>query len=217
MARPGCRIGWAAAALALALAAQGAAPQDAAALDRFLDGLHTLRLSFSEIVTDAQGHRTEQAGGELLVVRPGKFRWETKPDNEAGSGQLLVADGRNVWYFDRDLDQVTVKPMDSALSATPAMLLSGGTDLHGAFTLSGDGRHDGLDWVRVQPKSAAADFRTALLGFSGSDLKRMILKDKLGQTATLTFTRSERNASIDPAAVSFTPPAGADVIGTPSP
>jgi len=43
----------------------------------------------------------------------------------------------------------------------------------------------------------------------------MILKDKLGQTATLTFTRSQRNLPVDPAQVSFTPPAGADVIGKP--
>ena len=38
----------------------------------------------------------------------------------------MVCDGTNLWFFDRDLQQVTVKPVDAALTATPAMLLSGG-------------------------------------------------------------------------------------------
>jgi hypothetical protein len=45
----------------------------------------------------------------------------------------------------------------------------------------------------------------------------MVLKDKLGETATLAFERSERNAPVAASDVSFTPPAGADVIGTPVP
>ena len=184
-------------------------------LDRFLAGLHTLELTFTEEVNDAQGHRTEQAQGELTVVRPGRFRWDTRPGADNGEGQLLIADGHNLWYYDRDLQQVTVKPMDAALSATPAMLLSGAADLQSSFQITAEGPSSGLDWVRVEPKSASADFRTAYLGFSGDTLKKMILKDKLGQTATLTFTRSQRNLPVDPAQVSFTPPAGADVIGKP--
>ncbi len=43
----------------------------------------------------------------------------------------------------------------------------------------------------------------------------MILEDKLGQTATVAFDRVERNGSVTPQEVSFTPPAGVDVIGKP--
>ena len=43
----------------------------------------------------------------------------------------------------------------------------------------------------------------------------MILEDKLGQTATIIFQKIARNAPVAPAEVSFTPPAGVDVIGTP--
>ena len=74
--------------------------------------------------------------------------------------------------------------------------------------------YDGL--VRVAPRSAEADFRDALLGFSGNELRRMILQDKLGQTATLIFDRAERNASVSASEVSFSPPAGTDVIGVPA-
>ena len=43
----------------------------------------------------------------------------------------------------------------------------------------------------------------------------MILEDKLDQTATIVFEKVERNGPVNPAEVSFTPPAGTDVIGTP--
>src|SRR4051812_40371814 len=75
-------------------------------LDQFLDNLHTLRASFSQVVLDAQGHEIEHGEGTLLVRRPGRFRWEYTPDGEGP--QLLVADGTNLWFYDRDLQQATV-------------------------------------------------------------------------------------------------------------
>jgi outer membrane lipoprotein carrier protein len=191
------------------------AAEPTTALDRYLDGLHSLRVSFSQSITDAQGHETDRSSGEFLVLRPGRFRWEVRPSS-GGSGQLLIADGKNLWYYDRDLEQVTVKPMSAALSATPAMLLSGTGDVRTSFAINEDGKRDGLDWVRVAPRSAEADFRDALLGFSGNELRRMILQDKLGQTATLIFDRAERNASVSASEVGFSPPAGTDVIGVPA-
>jgi outer membrane lipoprotein carrier protein len=183
-------------------------------LDRFLDGLRSFQASFSQTVTDVHGHAEEQSTGKLLVLRPGKFRWEIHPSGEGGAEQLVVDDGRNLWFYDRDLQQVTVKPAGAALTATPAMLLSE-ADAVDEFLIQSAGAKSGLEWVRVVPKAADADFRDALLGFAGSELKRMILKDKLGQTATLDFEQTERNVPVASSEVSFTPPAGADVIGTP--
>jgi len=203
-------------ALLAQLALCGApAAEQTTPLDRYLDGLRSLRVSFSQSVTDPQGHETDRSSGEFLVLRPDRFRWDVRPSTGA-SGQLLVADGKNLWYFDRDLQQVTVKPMSAALSATPAMLLSGTGDVRGSFDVRADGKRDGLDWVRVTPRTAEADFRDALLGFSGKELRRMTLKDKLGQTATLVFDRAERNAPVTASEVSFAPPPDADVIGVPA-
>lgn len=185
-------------------------------LDRYLDGLKTLRVSFSQSITDSAGRKTDQSTGALVVSRPGKFRWEIHGKSAGAAAQLLVADGRNVWFFDPDLEQVTVKPMDAALSATPAMLLSGGADVRSAFEISNEPASGGLEWVRVAPRAAEADFREALLGFGAGELKRMILKDKLGQTAVLEFDHTRRNAPVKQDEVSFTPPKGADVIGTPT-
>jgi outer membrane lipoprotein carrier protein len=213
--------------------APAAAEAKAAAtpLDSYLDNLRTLRATFLQTLADPHGREIDRATGTLIVSRPGKFSWEIHPQkaveggagtdkasSPAGSsntGQLMVCDGVNLWFLDRDLDQVTVKPVDAALSATPAMLLSGAVDVRKSFSVTPAGERMGLTWVLVEPRGAEADFRSALFGFAHDDLKRMILEDKLGQTATIIFEKIERNAPVPASEVSFTPPAGADVIGTP--
>lgn len=187
-------------------------------LDTYLDHLKTLRATFVQTVADAQGRETDRSTGTLIVLRPGRFSWAIHPQSSGGvpsEGELMVADGRNVWWLDRDLDQVTVRPVDAALSATPAMLLSGTVDLRKRFTVTPAGQREGLDWVLVEPKSTDADFRSALFGFDRGALKRMILEDTLGQTVTILFQHTVRNGPVSPKEVSFTPPPGTDVIGKP--
>jgi len=192
-------------------------------LERYLTGFDTLRAAFHQTVVDGQGKQTDSGSGTLLVQHPGKFRWDYRPDAEgtgaaagAGAGQLMLADGTNLWFYDRDLAQVTVKPAAAALSATPIMLLSGDlAALTRSFTLSALPAKDGLQWVRVTPLKADAEFSRADLAFAGNELRRMVISDRLGQTVTLEFTQSARNAKVAAGELSFTPPKGVDVIGTP--
>jgi outer membrane lipoprotein carrier protein len=197
-----------------------AASQAPTPLDRYLEHLKTLRVSFLQTVADAQGAEVGRSSGTLIVERPGKFRWEIQPQaagNATSGGQVMVADGRNLWYYDRDLQQVTVRPMTAALSATPAMLLSGTVDVRQHFTETSAGKRDGLDWVYVEPRSTEADFKSALFGFDAQGtLQRMILEDKLGQVVTIIFQDVQVNVAVPDGALTFTPPAGADVIGTPA-
>ncbi len=209
----------------LLLAATLARADAGSALDRYLQGFTSLRTDFTQTVTDAHGAKLETGTGTLLVQRPGRFRWDYQPGahpgggpDAQGSGQLLVADGRNLWFYDRDLAQVTVKPVASVLSPTPVMLLSGSTaDLQAHFQFSAVPAHDGLAWVGVVPQDAAADFNRAELGFDGDALRSMVIHDRLGQTVRVDFQHGVRNARIDAALFTFTAPAGVDVIGTPEP
>ena len=203
------------ASLALVSAAQAQTP-----LDTYLTHLKTLRAEFEQTVTDGKGVEVQKAQGTLVIVRPGRFRWELTPDGS--SPQLMVADGKNLWFYDRDLEQVSVKAATAALTATPAGLLSGDGNIRELFTVAPAGRKDGFDWVLVTPRQSDADFREARLGFGTGlrqegELKRMVLKDKLGQTVRLEFFKSERNPPVAESEVKFTPPSGADVIGTPTP
>lgn len=221
-ARAGRAIGVVVAALlALGLhapaSAQGAAA--ATALDRYLDGLVSWRADFTQSTVDARGKRRPAQDGTLVVQRPGRFRWEIRA---AGASvmtpdQVMVADGRNLWFYDRDLEQVTVKPTGGALTATPAMLLAGTVPLREAFTVTATGRRDGLDWVRALPRGVDAEFREARFGFAGLELRRLEIDDRLGQRVVLAFRGGQRNPALPQGVLRFDPPAGADLIGKPLP
>jgi len=202
---------------ACAVATAAAGEVAATPLERYLDGLTTWSAKFQQSVTDAHGRKVGEGSGRFLVVRPGRFRWESAPAGVSGAAQLLVSDGRNLWFYDRDLEQATVKPLLQAMPQSPAMLLAGGTGLKEAFDVRSDGRHDELDWVVVLPRDKASDFREARFGFRDRELARLEIVDKLGQRSTLKFTDVQRNPVVDPSEVRFQPPMGTDVIGKPLP
>jgi chaperone LolA len=188
---------------------------DSTTLDAYLAGLSTWSASFTQSAVDASGKTLVGGSGKLVIVRPGKFRWESTPDGASDAAQLLIADGLNLWFLDRDLEQATVKPLADALPQSPAMLLAGGADLRGAFNVQDDGRRGGFDWVRVEPRDAASDFREAQFGFRGGELARLVIVDKLGQRSTLAFKDVKRNVAVDPKLTEFELPEGVDLIGKP--
>ncbi len=182
-------------------------------LDRYLDGLSSWQAEFAQTVVDSRGKQRVAETGRFIVRRPGQFRWETG----SGPAQTMVADGRNLWFYDRDLEQVTVKPARSALTVTPAMLLVGGINLRDHFEITNLPKSMGVEWVAVKPRGADAEFRSARLGFVGNDLRRMEIEDKLGQKTALVFSKTQRNATLAADTFVFQSPPGADLIGTPVP
>jgi len=177
-------------------------------LANFVNQTKGLKAQFSQTVTDRNGRKTQESSGTLFFSRPGKFRWVyQKP-----YAQLLVGDGKRLWIYDEDLDQVTVRKLDLAIGDSPAALLAGENDIEKRFNLKDVGSKNGLDWVEAAPKSSGGSFEVVLLGFRGDNLQAMELKDSFGQTTLLRFSNLERNPSLGGSLFRFSPPKGADVI-----
>jgi outer membrane lipoprotein carrier protein len=158
----------------------------------------------------AGGDAAEKAAGRLYLQKPGRFRWDYREPNE----QLIVSDGTNVWLFDQELEQVTVKPIDESLATTPALLLAGKAGVAESFTVSDAGTREGIDWILLVPKRADTDFLEFRLGFVRGELRAMELKDKLQQNTRIEFSDVKRNARLGAELFTFKPPDGVDVIGT---
>jgi outer membrane lipoprotein carrier protein len=148
----------------------------------------------------------EISSGSFAFSRPGKFRWEVKFE------QLMVADGEKLFFFDKDLNQVTVKGLQDAVGASPALLLFGGTDLEKAFTLSALPSKDSVEWLEALPKSKEAGFDRIILGFAAGVPAQMEVRDAFNRVTSFTFQSVERNAKIDAEQFRFVAPKGADVI-----
>jgi outer membrane lipoprotein carrier protein len=177
-------------------------------LEHALQGLAGLRAGFRQTVTDAQGETVEAADGTVSLSRPGRFRWEYREP-----AQLIVSDGTTVWFYDVELAQVTIRPAAETLAGSPALLLSGASDLSAEFDIADGGESDGLAWTRLMPRSEQGDFRELRVGLSDGTLRRMTLVDRLGQTTRLEFEHIERNPRFDASTFRFSPPPGVDVVG----
>ena len=198
------------------VAAIAAAATPDTALDRFLGGLQNLQSEFTQETRDARGKLVESGKGQLVVQRPGRFRWEFRANgSSADGGQLMIADGKNLWFYERELAQVTVREATAALGATPVVLLSGtASEIQATFTISRLANRDGLERVAIVPRNSSADFSRAEIGFKGQILATMEINDKLGQSVRMKFTRAIRNKPLAAALLSFVVPPGVDVIGT---
>jgi outer membrane lipoprotein carrier protein len=191
------------------LAGAGQQQGAVADLNGFFDGLHSLSADFQQVVRDPDGKLVQQSTGTVLLARPGRFRWTY----ETPYSQILVGDGRHVWIYDPDLEQVTVRPFQSTLGDTPAAALTSDRPLKDDFSLRDMGERDGLSWVELTPHKPNTTFAHIRIGLAKQELAAMELVDNLQQTTRLKFLAVKRNPDVPRDAFVFEPPPGVDVIG----
>jgi outer membrane lipoprotein carrier protein len=178
-------------------------------LQNYTGSLKTLRAKFTQTLFDEKMRQVEVASGEFYLQKPGKFRW----DYQQPYRQQIVADGKVLWMYDPELEQVTVRPLAEALGAAPIALLTGEQPLQEQFKIVELGVIDGREFLQLEAKVKDTDFGFMLLAFGERGLEAMELKDKLGQVTRIEFIDPVFNKDIAPAVFNFKPPKGADVIG----
>lgn len=179
-------------------------------LNAFTKGLKGLDGQFTQQVYDAKGKLKESSSGRVALSAPRLFRWEyAKP-----YPQLIVADGRKVWVYDPDLQQVTVREQGSEEQNSPLSALIDPAKLDQQFNVKESGVVDGLQWLTLTPKSEGdASFQTARLGFGKAGLVRMDVVDAVGQNTRINFSGWKRNPAFAGATFKYTPAKGVDVVG----
>jgi outer membrane lipoprotein carrier protein len=198
--------------LLLAAATVFAGSAQAAALDQFKTFVASTKAARGEFTQTQQRKNSAKpqppSSGTFVFARPGKFVWTyTKPYE-----QLLQADGDQLYIYDKDLNQVTIKKLGDALGSSPAAILFGSNDLEKNFTLKEAGARDGLEWLQAIPKSKDTAFESVSIGLRNGLPEAMELKDTFGQTSVLVFKNFEKNPSLSATQFKFTPPKDADVI-----
>ena len=182
-----------------------------ALVNAFVNDVVTFTADFEQSLIDPDGRMLEKTSGTLEIQRPGRFRWVYEEPYE----QWLVADGANIWSYDVDLEQVTVKSQADALANTPALLLGGSGEAMEQFEHGGSFVESGLTWVRLLPIDTESGFRRVELGFDDGRLSRMVFLDNLEQTTVVVLKNVAVNAPIDAARFQFTVPDDVDVVGKP--
>lgn len=178
-------------------------------LRTFVQKAQTFKAVFSQTLLNKNIQVMQEATGVMMFERPGKFRWTYEKPYQ----QLIVGDGRKVWFYDQDLNQVTVRRLDVAIGSSPAALLAGSSTIERNFDLTEIEVDDEMEWLEAIPKTKESSFELIRMGFSKKgELREMVLRDNFGQFTLLVFTDLETNPILDPDLFQFTPPKGADVI-----
>lgn len=181
------------------------ANSDADTLATKLKRLDTFSGQFQQTLVDANGDTLQESSGDFLLKRPGYFRWETKDPFP----QLLVSNLKEIWLYDEDLEQVTIRQYNEDISRTPALLLGGNVDnITAHYTVEKMNE----DTYHLVPKVSQELFKQLVVSFSGVQLSDMTLLDALGQQTRFTFINGEYNKAITDDSFEFIPPSGTDII-----
>lgn len=182
--------------------------QSANKLSALLSSTQTITGGFSQLTLDSTGTQLQEASGQMVLQRPGLFRWHTDPPLE----QLLVSNGKKVWLYDPDLMQVTVQKMDQRLTHTPALLLSGDvSQISDNFSISYKESGPVIDFI-LTPTAKDTLFDTLRLSFRDGVINDMQLLDAVGQRTNILFMNVKINESVDASQFVFEAPQGVDVI-----
>jgi outer membrane lipoprotein carrier protein len=180
----------------------------AQSLQMRFSGLDSFSAEFTQKLFDADQVMQEETSGVLRVQRPNRFNLEYRQPYY----QLYIADGKDLYFYDKDLEQVTVKSQEGMLENTPAMLLSNPAKLDQLYHVKPQGEEEGLFWYELTPKQEGGSFDRINLAFKNNELRIMELLDSFNQTTRLMFKNIQRNPDLNPKLFRFTPPKGVDVI-----
>ncbi|NKB37169.1 MAG: outer membrane lipoprotein chaperone LolA [Gammaproteobacteria bacterium] len=177
-------------------------------LQEFMNNLDSLSTPFRQTLLNQYGETLDESGGMLHVQRPGMFHWAyTKPYE-----QYIISDGKSLWIYDADLEQVTIRDVASIIEDSPAAILGGDIDIDEHYLLSDGPASSELHWLELTPRDSESQYSAIRLAFENENLKKMILFDALGQTTQIEFDLVVRNSEPGHELFQFTPPEGIDVI-----
>lgn len=158
-------------------------------MNHFLRGLNNLQAGFEQSVLSSDQRQASRSQGMFYLQRPGRFRWDYfEPDR-----QQIIADGKQIWMIDPDLEQVSVQNQEEALKGTPALFLVGGDAVETHFEVIDIGASQGFEWVELIPRDQEGQFVRILLAFSGNLLRRMEMADAFGQISRFQFYDIKQN------------------------
>ncbi len=188
------------------LAPAGASPL---AVQRYFQDLDSLQADFEQTVFDDKANIVQTSSGQMSMKKPGRFRWDYRQPFQ----QVIVADGERIWLYDSELEQVSVRKLDQALSATPLALLSGAAPIENAFVIKQLPPEGNIKWYQLDPKQEQSEFKRLRVAFLDEVLYMIELEDVFNRRTRLQFRNPRRNVPIDPTLLRFKPPPGVDVVG----
>ena len=134
------------ASLGVAVAMPASAETAREQLRTFVSQVQSASGDFVQYTVGPQGQTKPPQRGKFLFMRPGRFKWDVLKPYE----QQIVSDGKEIYQFDADLNQVTVRKAGQTIGASPAAILFGSGSLEQSFDVSALPDKESLAWLRAE-------------------------------------------------------------------
>ncbi|NBU65952.1 MAG: hypothetical protein EBS52_00890 [Betaproteobacteria bacterium] len=167
-------------------------PPALASLERFLKQVQSasVQVSLRQLRRDGETPRLGKAS--LQFQRPDRFRWDSQSPND----QLVLADGESLWIYDRDLEQVSLRPLRAALEGLPTGILLGS---------------ERLQWLKATAMERQGLTDQIRIGFAQAMPQVLQLTDLGGRGMRYEFSNWQMGP-IPAAQFRFVMPKGVDLI-----
>ncbi|HIE0658376.1 MULTISPECIES: outer membrane lipoprotein chaperone LolA [unclassified Providencia] len=169
-------------------------------LQERLNKVNSFQASFSQKVTSPEGDLIQEGVGDLWLERPNLFNWNmTSPDES-----VLVSDGKNLWFYNPFVEQVTVTNLADATQDTPFLLIT---------------RNDPKDWKQysiiqqgntfdLKPKQTNGTLKRFSITVSPQGtIEQFSAVEQDGQTSSYQL-KEQKNGRVDASKFKFTVPKG---------
>ena len=168
-----------------------------------LDKVNAFSASFAQKVVSPEGDLLVEGEGDMAIKRPNLFRWNTLTPDE----NMLVSDGKTLWYYSPFIEQVTAMWLKDATEQTPFVLLTRNSDADWAnYNVA-----QTADTFTLTPKAANTLMGKFVLTVAKSgEVRGFSVIEQDGQRSQFTFSQFKK---AEPKANMFTfvPPKGVEL------
>ena len=179
-------------------------------LQDYVDNLKTFSADFIQLQPDESTFSTNEAKGHFDLKRPGKLYWHY----DSPEPQTIVIDGQNLWVYDEDLDQVTVRPVTEIKGDIPLGWILFDEPIASKFDIIYSKEADGVEWFNLSPKSPTY-FQSLDVGLKNGHMTDVVMYQSADNMTKVHFNHIQENHLLTDSYFHFEPPAGVDVVGTP--
>jgi len=202
----------------LSLAPSPAIAADAKGAEAIVESLQKNYDATTDFIADFQQqtevkniNRTLKASGKLSFMRPGKMLW----DYEEPKGQFVIADGKYLYFYQPDQNQVIKSPLKNAFRGDiPLSFLLGLGNLKKDFNATLQSSDQNQYVLRLEPKGEAGGFSEILLAVNKAsfDIVWVSVRDAANNVTTMRFSNMRKGVGLKDSLFQVQIPSGADVV-----
>jgi outer membrane lipoprotein carrier protein len=177
--------------------------------------INDLRAEFTQTAHNKSLEQDIKAQGVVYLKKGGKMRW----DYTSPSPQQIVSDGRALWIYTPELNQVNKGSAPKALAGPAGSFLAGLGRIRDEFNVRFLNPANKVDAagrlvLDLTPKRPTPYLTRLVLAVDPKDhiVREAVLYDQFQNTVTMSFTKVTLNPGVQDSLFVFTPPTGASVV-----